>query len=57
MHIAFADGTLVIEDDGPGIPEQARAQVLERGARLDESVPGSGLGLAIARDIAEVYGL
>lgn len=46
----------IVEDDGPGIPEPARAAALARGARLDESAPGSGLGLAIARDLAALYG-
>ena len=47
---------LTVEDDGPGLSAQQRAQVGERGERLDESVPGSGLGLAIVRDIAKLYG-
>ncbi|MGH8440653.1 MAG: sensor histidine kinase [Pseudomonas sp.] len=47
---------LVIEDDGPGIPESDRQQVLERGTRLDEQVDGHGLGLGIVRDIVEVWG-
>ncbi len=47
---------ITIDDDGPGLAEEQREQVLERGARLDESVPGSGLGLAIVRDIARLYG-
>jgi signal transduction histidine kinase len=47
---------LTIEDDGPGLTESERAQVGERGERLDESVPGSGLGLAIVRDISKLYG-
>ncbi|MBE0586670.1 MAG: ATP-binding protein, partial [Hydrogenophaga sp.] len=47
---------LRVEDDGPGIDDQARAAVLARGARLDESVPGSGLGLAIVTDLARLYG-
>ena len=46
---------IVVEDDGPGIPEQRRQEVLERGRRLDEKVPGSGLGLDIAQDIAALY--
>ncbi len=52
------DGRLIltVEDDGPGLTEEQRAQVGERGERLDESVPGSGLGLAIVRDIAKLYG-
>src|SRR5919106_3533597 len=46
---------LVIEDDGPGLPPARRAEVLERGRRLDEQVPGTGLGLAIVADIAQLY--
>ena len=48
--------TVAIEDDGPGLAAQDRARVMERGERLDESVPGSGLGLSIVRDIAKLYG-
>ncbi len=47
---------IVIEDDGPGIPTQARARLFARGERLDTDKPGTGLGLAIARDVAEIYG-
>ncbi|WP_284617725.1 sensor histidine kinase [Aquabacterium humicola] len=47
---------ITIEDDGPGIEASRRAQVLARGARLDESVPGSGLGLSIVKEIAGLYG-
>jgi signal transduction histidine kinase len=45
---------LSIEDDGPGIPEERRAELLRRHARADEA--GTGLGLAIASDIAEAAG-
>lgn len=45
-----------IEDDGTGIPEEARSRIFDRGARLDTSKPGTGLGLAIVRDVAEIYG-
>ncbi|WP_433886698.1 sensor histidine kinase [Pseudomonas vranovensis] len=47
---------LWIDDDGPGIPQAAREQVLERGTRLDEQVDGHGLGLGIVRDIVEAWG-
>ena len=56
----MADGRdrvrIMIDDDGPGIPEAERATVLARGVRLDEAVPGSGLGLAIVDDLARLYG-
>jgi len=48
---------ILIEDDGPGIPEDKRDQLFARGARLDTTgKPGTGLGLAIVRDVAEIYG-
>lgn len=53
-----ADGRSLIEveDNGPGIPPEARRQVFERFFRLPgASQPGSGLGLAIVREI--VHGL
>ncbi len=46
---------LTVHDDGDGIAEQDCAQVLNRGRRLDETVPGSGLGLSIVREIAELH--
>ena len=45
-----------VEDDGTGIPDEAREQIFDRGARLDTGKPGTGLGLAIVRDVAEIYG-
>jgi signal transduction histidine kinase len=45
-----------VGDDGPGLEPEDRARVLERGERLDETVPGSGLGLAIVDDISKLYG-
>ncbi|MBA4210750.1 MAG: histidine kinase [Parvibaculum sp.] len=47
---------IAVEDDGPGLPEEARKTALKRGARLDETKPGSGLGLSIVTEIAELYG-
>ena len=51
---------LVVEDDGPGIPEGARQRVFDRFVRLDEArardAGGSGLGLAIVRDIVAGHG-
>ena len=46
---------LKVEDDGPGIAEAEREQLLKRGVRGDERVEGDGLGLAIVLEIVEAY--
>lgn len=46
---------LIVEDDGPGIPDTARATVFERGSRLDNEKPGTGLGLSIANEMAVAH--
>ncbi len=52
--------TIVVDDDGPGIPERSRDDVFKPFFRLDEArnldSSGTGLGLAIARDIARSHG-
>jgi signal transduction histidine kinase len=49
--------SIVIEDDGPGIPESERAKVLTRFYRLDRSrsIPGNGLGLTIVNAISHLH--
>lgn len=51
---------VVVEDDGPGIPEAERAAVFSPYYRVERSrsrlTGGTGLGLAIARQIAEAHG-
>jgi two-component system osmolarity sensor histidine kinase EnvZ len=52
--------TVVIDDDGPGIPPESREEVFRPFFRLDPSrnaaTGGVGLGLSIARDIAHGHG-
>ena len=49
-----------VEDNGPGIPADARKRVFlpfERaGSRVDEGATGTGLGLAISRELAKRMG-
>jgi two-component system osmolarity sensor histidine kinase EnvZ len=51
---------ILVDDDGPGIPEDRREEAFRPFHRLDEGrnlqAGGSGLGLAIARDIARAHG-
>jgi two-component system sensor histidine kinase TctE len=48
---------LIVEDNGPGIPETERARVFERFHRvLGSGAEGCGLGLAIVREIAQSHG-
>ena len=46
---------LVVQDDGPGVAPEQRADILRRGVRGDERVPGSGLGLAIVSELVTLY--
>jgi len=48
--------TILVEDDGPGMDEDSREQLLQRGVRADETREGHGLGLAIVSDIVAGYG-
>jgi signal transduction histidine kinase len=56
VKVSGTADAIIVEDDGPGIPEADRDRVLARGARLDESKAGTGIGLAVARDVAALYG-
>jgi two-component system, OmpR family, sensor kinase len=48
---------LVVEDDGPGVPDDLREQVFERFVRgAGDRGSSSGLGLSIVRAVAESHG-
>ncbi len=52
--------TVTVDDDGPGIPPELRADAFRPFVRLDNArnldETGTGLGLAIALDIARAHG-
>ncbi|MCB1463920.1 MAG: HAMP domain-containing histidine kinase [Nitratireductor sp.] len=50
------DITVIVKDDGAGIPSAEIETALSRGGRLDGMPSGTGLGLAIASEIAEAWG-
>jgi signal transduction histidine kinase len=62
VQAAAENGTvrLVVQDEGPGIPEADRQRVFEPYWRLPRDVdsvrPGSGVGLAVVRSLAQQYG-
>ncbi len=51
---------IIVDDDGPGIPEEQYEEAFRPFSRLDETrtrnAKGVGLGLAIARDVARAHG-
>ncbi|MEA2480289.1 MAG: two-component system, OmpR family, sensor histidine kinase PrrB [Thermoleophilaceae bacterium] len=47
---------LTVDDDGPGIPEDARERVFEPFTRLGTGAPGSGLGLTLVAQQAGLHG-
>jgi len=57
VAVIVREGSLVVEDDGPGISSADRDRVFERFFRGEGAAPGgSGLGLAIADWIVERHG-
>jgi two-component system nitrogen regulation sensor histidine kinase NtrY len=54
LEAAGGDYLLLVEDDGPGVPEEARGRLFE--PYFSTKRKGTGLGLAIVRRTAEDHG-
>ena len=59
LRASDGQAVLTVDDDGPGIPAERRADVLERFVRNDESrdrdTGGAGLGLAIVSEVVRLH--
>ena len=55
--VAKPMSTVIVSDDGPGIPPEMRERALERFVRLDaeRTTPGNGLGLALVAAVARLH--
>lgn len=55
VTVSMLQDAVLIDDDGPGLPPEQRAVVVQRGVRLDQR-GGAGLGLSLTQDVLEAYG-
>lgn len=58
VEISVEGGTVVVIDDGPGVPEADLPYVFRRfyRSRLAKGTPGSGLGMAIVEHLVAAHG-
>jgi len=54
VRVIHQDDRLVIEDDGPGIPDDQRDEIFDHGFTTNDD--GTGFGLSIVREIVEAHG-
>lgn len=45
--------TVIVRDDGPGMPDELIASLLQRGVRADQTMDGHGIGLSIVKSIVD----
>ena len=62
IHVSVVDSedgaTILVEDEGPGVPEELRERIFEeflRGEDANEASPGVGVGLSLVRRFAEMH--
>jgi signal transduction histidine kinase len=51
-----ADGTISVEDEGPGVSDEQKQIIFQRFYRADRQRSGTGIGLALVRRIARLHG-
>ena len=61
IRVEPSDGgaLLTVEDDGPGVPPELKAEIFEafrRGPSTSEHSPGVGVGLSLVARFAELHG-
>jgi PAS domain S-box-containing protein len=60
IRVVAADGgaLIVVEDEGPGVPDQLKQEIFEpfRRGPGSSSLPGSGIGLSLVARFAELHG-
>jgi len=58
VRLVSGAASLVVADDGPGVPAEERSRLLRRFHRLERSraIDGSGLGLSLVSAVADLHG-
>jgi signal transduction histidine kinase len=58
--LAAGHARVTVDDEGEGVPDEARERIWEPFARLDRddrpAIGGSGIGLAVVRELADAHG-
>lgn len=58
-HERIGAVSIIVEDDGAGVPEHMRASMFDAGTRTGsagDAAPGAGLGLHVSRELARRFG-
>ncbi len=60
LEVTDSHGRIVVEDEGPGVPQRERRRIWKRWQRLERdersAVAGTGIGLTVVRDLIGLHG-